>query len=293
MARDLFEQDRDSAAFLESAEARLDGVPLRRLMLEGPAEDLQATEHAQPAILAQSLALLRRLQSEGIRPGAVAGHSMGEFGGLVAAGGLEPIDAVAAVHARGLAMVLAGAPDSGMAAVLGLPDGAVDRVLREAGANQVVAANFNAPGQVVISGTVAGLARVKPHLERAGARRIVPLEVSAGFHSPLMAAAAQAFRSAWDRTPLRPLALPQVFNADGEVHQDPAEVRELMVRQLTGPVRWTACVHRLWALGARTFVEVGPKRTLTALVRKIQPEAITHNVEDLRSLGAFLETARA
>jgi [acyl-carrier-protein] S-malonyltransferase len=293
MARDLIEHDAWAAKFLEESEAQLH-VPLRRLMLDGPEESLQRTEHAQPAILFQCLALLRRLQDGGVDPVAVAGHSLGEFAGLVAAGGLDAAPAMLAVRARGQAMAAAARDGSGMAAVIGLSDEEVARVLAgQAGADIVVAANYNAPGQLVISGTDLGIRAVSPALEAAGAKRIVRLGVSAAFHSPLMAEAATVFRRAWEEIPLRRLRRAQVFNADADVHREPEDVRELMVRQLTGPVRWTASVHRLWGLGVRTFVEVGPRRTLTALVRKIQPQAVIHNVEDLVSLRAFLEVARA
>jgi [acyl-carrier-protein] S-malonyltransferase len=157
----------------------------------------------------------------------------------------------------------------------------------------VVAANYNAPGQVVISGTGAGLEAVTPALQGAGAKRVIRLNVSAAFHSPLMLEAARSFQTAWERIPLRRLTRPQVFNADAQVHMEPAEVRELMVRQLTGPVRWTASIRKLAELGADTFVEIGPKRTLTALVQKILTGATVRSVEDLASLQAFLRAAHA
>lgn len=285
MTRDLMEQDERTRRFLSEAEARLQ-LPLRRLMLEGPAMVLQATENAQPAIVFHSLALLGHLDDRGLVPSAVAGHSLGELAGLVAAGGLTPLDALAAAQVRGRTMAAAASAQTGMAAVLGLDDGTVERLCAESG-GAVVPANYNAPGQVVISGTDAGIRATEPALLAAGARRVVRLPVSAAFHSPLMASAAAAFGLAWQQIPLEPLAVPQVFNTDARVHASPTEVRPLMVRQLTGPVRWTACVERLAALGVRTFVEIGPKRTLTALVKKILPAAAVANIEDLASLRAY------
>jgi [acyl-carrier-protein] S-malonyltransferase len=183
---------------------------------------------------------------------------------------------------------------TGMAAVLGLPDDRVKAVLAQLeGEPPVVAANYNAPGQVVISGSDEGIERATSALLQAGARRVLRLEVSGAFHSPFMARAAGAFRPAWESIPLRQPACVQVFNADAREHQEAGEIRELMVRQLTGPVRWTESVNRLWELGVRTFVEVGPRRVLTGLVKKIQPQASVHNVEDLPSLDAYLEAARA
>jgi [acyl-carrier-protein] S-malonyltransferase len=288
MTRDLLEQDPGSAELLRQAERRLD-MPLRRLMLEGPEAELQATENAQPAILFHSLALLRLMTTRGLGPSLVAGHSMGEFAGLVAAEALDPLDALAAVRARGGAMSAAAPRASGMIAVLGLPDGRVEEVCSASG-GAVVVANYNAPGQVVISGSEGGLHAVSPQLEAAGAKRLVRLPVSGAFHSPLMVHAAQVFAAAWEKIPLRALRRPQVFNADAQVHQDPAEVRRLMVGQLTGPVRWTQSIQRLQQLGADTYIEVGPRRTLTGLVKKILPGAVVHNVEDLTSMNTLLET---
>ena len=288
MASDLLEHDGGARDLLRQAEDRL-AMPLRRLMLEGPEADLRATENAQPAIAFHCVALLGRIRAQGMEPGAVAGHSLGEFPGLVAAGGLEPLEALAAVRARGQAMAAASQVGSGMTAVLGLDDATVDRICSEV--EGVVPANYNAPGQVVISGSEEGLERVAGLLQQAGARRLVRLPVSAAFHSPVMAGAARVFAAAWDQIPLRPLDRSQVFNADARVHREPAEVRALMVGQLTGPVRWTQSVERLQQLGVDAFVEIGPGRTLTGLVKKIVPGAVVHNIDDVPSLNAFLQTA--
>jgi [acyl-carrier-protein] S-malonyltransferase len=287
MARDLLEQDAESQALLRQAEDRLQ-MPLGRLMLDGPETELQATETAQPAILFHSVALLGQLAARGVEPAAIGGHSLGEFSGLVAAGGLQPLDALLAVRARGQAMAAAAQPGSGMVAVLGLDDPTVDRICAEV--DGVVPANYNAPGQVVISGSKAAIDRVTPLLQHAGARRLVPLPVSAAFHSPLMARAAATFARTWDTIPLRRLERPQVFNADAQVHAEPAEVRALMVGQLTGPVRWTQSVHHLKDFELDAYVEIGPGRTLTGLVKKIVPGAVVHNIEDVASMNAFLQS---
>jgi [acyl-carrier-protein] S-malonyltransferase len=287
MAHDLFE-DGENRELLSQAEERLH-VPLLRLMREGPEAELQATENAQPAILLHSLALLQRLQSRGVAPDAIAGHSLGEFTGLVAAGALQPVDALSAVRARGQAMAAAAPSGTGMMAVLGLDDAIVDHVCAEV--DGVVPANYNAPGQVVISGRDTALAAVTPMLQRAGARRVVRLPVSAAFHSPLMAEAAVQFSADWNKIPLQGLTVPQVFNADAQVHAEPDDIRPLMVGQLRGPVRWTQSVRKLQDLGVDNFVEIGPGRTLTGLVKKIAPGALLHNIDDLSSMNAFLETA--
>jgi [acyl-carrier-protein] S-malonyltransferase len=287
MARDLLEQDAGSQALLHQAETRLD-MPLGRLMLEGPEAELQATENAQPAILFHSLTLLGHLAAHAVEPAAVAGHSLGEFAGLVAAGALDPVDALSAVRARGRAMSVAAPSGTGMVAVLGLADEVVERLCAEV--SNVVVANYNAPGQVVISGPDGGLETIGPKLQAAGARRLVRLSVSGAFHSPLMVEAARVFADAWTKIPLGGLHRPQVFNADAQVHQEADEARRLMVGQLTGPVRWTQSVRRLQQLGVDAFVEIGPRRTLTGLVRKILPAAVVHNIEDLASMKTLVET---
>jgi len=287
MARDLLERDGGSQALLRQAEERLQ-MPLGRLMLEGPEPELQSTENAQPAIVFHSLALLRLVAARGLEPVAVAGHSLGEFAGLVAVQALEPLDALSAVQARGEAMSVAAPSGTGMVAVLGLADEMVERLCAEG--SSVVVANYNAPGQVVISGTDAGLDAIRPKLEAAGARRLVRLSVSGAFHSPLMAQAARSFAAALAKIPLRGLHRPQVFNADAQVHQEAAEARRLVVGQLTGPVLWTQSVQRLQQLGIDAYVEIGPRRTLTGLVKKILPAAVVHNIEDLVSMKTVFET---
>jgi [acyl-carrier-protein] S-malonyltransferase len=290
MGHDLLVSDAGTRALLAEAEERL-AMPLGRLIREAPESELQATENAQPAIVFHSLALLRRLSDEGVRPQAVVGHSLGEFSGLVAAGGLEPLDALAAVRARGLAMAKAAPSGTGMAAVLGLDDDAVQAACEKV--DGVVPANYNAPGQVVVSGSDAGLEAATPVLLSAGARRVLRLNVSAAFHSPFMQPAAEEFAATWNQVELKDLGLPQVFNADASAHQKATEVRELMVRQLTEAVRFTECVRELSELGIRRFVEVGPKRTLTALVKKIVPSADVENIEDMSGLAAFTSRVHA
>jgi len=280
MGRRILQQHLPARQLAETAADRL-GVDLRRLCLEGPEEALQRTENAQPAILLVSLALLGALAERGARPAAVAGHSLGEYGALVAAGGLEPLEALALVRERGLAM--AAAPAGSMAAVLGLPDAEVEAACREAG-GVVGPANYNAPGQSVISGEPAAVERAVELLQARGARRVVPLRVSGAFHSPLMGVAARRLAAALERAPLRALRLPMAFNVDGKVHRDVDSIRRLMVEQVTAPVRWTRCVQTLWDQGVRTFVEVGPQKTLSALIRKTIGAANVVNVDDLDAL---------
>jgi [acyl-carrier-protein] S-malonyltransferase len=282
MGRQILQEDPAAQALARAASDRL-GIDLVRLCLDAPVSELQQTENAQPALLLVSLALLGALQRQGLRPQAAAGHSMGEYAALVAAEALEPLDALALVRERGLAM--ATAKEGAMAAVIGLADQEVEAACAEAGEG-VVAANYNAPGQVVISGPRAGVERATQLLQARGARRIVPLKIGGAFHSPLVAPAADRLRVALEQATLRPLQIPVAFNVDAGVYQDVASVRRLMLEQLTAPVRWVQCIQTLWDRGVRTFVEVGPQQTLTGLIRRITPEAILHNVEDLDSLRA-------
>src|SRR5260370_6950975 len=228
MARDLLERDPGSRDLLRQAEDRL-AMPLGRLMLDGPEAELQATENAQPAILFHSVALLRLMAARGFGPGLVAGQRMGEFAGRVGAEALDPLDALGAVRARGGAMSAAAPKASGMIAVLGLPDTAVEQTCAASG-GEVVVANYNAPGQVVISGSENGLAAVSPRLEAAGAKRLVRLPVSGAFHSPLMAHAAQVFAPAWAKMPLPALPRPPAFSAGAHGHPDPPQALPLPAR---------------------------------------------------------------
>ncbi len=282
MGRRILQEDPDAQQLARAGSARL-GFDLTELCLQGPDEALQRTENAQPAILLVSLALLGALVARGVRPAVVAGHSLGEYAALVAAGSLAAPEALALVRERGLAM--AAAPQGIMAAVLGLPDAEVEAACVEAGGT-VVAANYNAPGQVVISGEADAVGRAVHLLRARGARRVVALKVGGAFHSPLMAVAAGRLAAALKQAPLRPLAIPMAFNADGALHQEVANVRRLMVEQLTAPVRWAQCVRTLWERGVRTFVEVGPQKTLTALIRKTIDAADLISVEDLESLDS-------
>jgi [acyl-carrier-protein] S-malonyltransferase len=290
MGRALIESDAGAALLMEQAEGRL-AMPLSRLLREASEKELQATENAQPAIVFHSLALLALLEARGLRPDAVAGHSLGEYSGLVAAGGLEALDALAAVRARGLAMAESAPNGTGMAAVLGLEDQTVEEVC--ATVDGVVPANYNAPGQVVVSGSDSALEAVTPRLLSAGARRVVRLNVSGAFHSPFMRPAAEMFGRSWSQVELKDLQISQVFNVDARTHRAAGEIRGLMLRQLTEPVRFTQSIKRLFELGITRFVEIGPRRTLTALVKKIVPQAEVDNIEDLKSLSIFADRAHA
>ncbi|MGB9610148.1 MAG: ACP S-malonyltransferase, partial [Bryobacteraceae bacterium] len=217
------------------------GFPISRLCFEGPEEELRLTENTQPALLTVSIAALRVLEQEGFRPSYVAGHSLGEYSALVAAGSLAFRDAVRLVRNRGRYMQEAVPPGVGaMAAVLRPPMDRLEQILAEAAQGEVVtAANFNSPEQVVIAGHAGAVARASEALKEAGARRVVPLPVSAPFHCPLMQPAQQRLKTDLDATAFADLAVPLVNNVDARLVTTGAEARDGLHRQVSGAVRWT------------------------------------------------------
>ena len=252
------------------------GERLSALCWNGPDADLVATRNAQPAILVHSLAVLRVLGNEIGPVVAAAGHSLGEFSAWVAAGSLGFADAVRTVRLRGELMQRSGVDRPGtMAAILGLDDGVLEQVCRDAtrGGGECVAANYNSPGQLVVSGDVAAVERAMELARAAGARRVVLLNVSGAFHSPLMQVA-QAGLQAWLETlSLAPPAFPVVSNVTAEAVSDVGEARVLLVRQLTSPVRWGASMRTMLAAGIADFFELGPGNVLTGLLRRIERTA--------------------
>jgi len=274
MAADLAEAFPAASATLAEADAALD-MELGRVMREGPAEVLTATEIAQPAILAHSVAVQRLLAAEGFAPDFVAGHSLGEYSALVAAGGLDFAAALRLVRERGLAMAEAGAEVPGaMAAIIGLEDEAVATVVAEAGeVGVVVVANYNSPGQVVVSGEPEAVELAGKLAKAAGARGSRPLKVSGAFHSPLMQPAAERLRPLLEAAPIHETRVPLVSNVDAEPRRDAVGLRAALQAQVTGSVRWTESMRRLLAEGVEVFVEVGPGDVLTKLMKRIAPEA--------------------
>ncbi|HXA42513.1 MAG TPA: acyltransferase domain-containing protein [Candidatus Solibacter sp.] len=253
--------------------SELVGLDLVRLACDADAEEIRPTEVAQPLLLLLSAALLETLPVETrAQVTSVAGHSLGEYTALVAAGSLDWRDALQLVRERGLAMAEAArGPGQGMSAVLGADEEAVAEALAGAGDGVAVVANINAPGQVVISGHLAALEEAGERLKAAGARRVMPLEVAGAFHSPLMADAALRLAAAIDAAPLR-TGIPQAFNVDGAVRTEPADIAAALRLQLTSPVRWTACVRTLVDLGVDQFLELGPGTTLSAMGKRINPD---------------------
>jgi [acyl-carrier-protein] S-malonyltransferase len=270
MGKDLLE-DPEIAALCESCSRESD-VDLRRLLVEADDEELKLTQNAQPALCFVGLGLTLLLRRRGIEPAAAAGHSVGEYAALAASGAVGAPQVIKAVVDRGKAMAEAlPAGTSSMAAVLGLSAGAIEAAL--VGIDDVWPANYNTPTQTVIAGTVAALETATVALQAAGARRIVPLNVSAGFHTPLMAPAAERLRAALERIEWRAPRLPVMANLTGREHRGGDRIPHVMEMQLRSPVRWAACVGSLVDLGCDMFIEVGPKRALTGMMRELAPGA--------------------
>jgi len=300
MGRDLNAAFPAAAAVFAQADQAL-GEPLSQLCFEGPEEALKLTANTQPAILTVSVAAARVLAEHGITPHYVAGHSLGEYSALVAAGGMEFKDAVKVVRRRGELMQEAVPAGAGaMAAILGLEEAAVVQLCRDAlqggapGASgdgsqgEVCAcANFNAPGQIVIAGTAAAVARaVALAGERQG--KAIPLPVSAPFHCSLMAPAQETLQWELWNTFFSELNVPLVTNVDAELIEGAEEARDGLIRQVTAPVRWEASMRELVARGVTHCVEVGPGRVLSGLMRRIAKEVICLNVEDGPTLAKTL-----
>lgn len=268
------------------------GFPLTGLIADGPAETLSLTVNTQPAMLASSVAFYEAwIAAGGRRPEMMAGHSLGEYSALCAAGAMSLETAVRLVRFRAEAMqdsVPVGV--GGMAAVIGLADDAVEAAVAEAReAGCVEAVNFNAPGQVVIAGEKAAVARALECAKARGCRRAIELPVSAPFHSSLMQPAADKLAARLAEIELGVPEIPVIANVDVEVHETPDAIRKALARQAAGPVQWVRTIERMKAGGITDIVECGPGKVLTGLLRRTAPEINGHNVFDAASLAAVLE----
>lgn len=276
------------AAFEEASDAL--GLDVARLCFEGPEAELQLTANTQPAVLTVGVAAARALAARGVRPALAGGHSLGEYTALVVAGALRFADAVRVVRQRGEFMQDAVPVGTGaMAALLGLGLAEVERICQEAGGADVLeVANVNSPGQVVVAGHRAAVERAVTLAAARGGRRSKLLPVSAPFHCRLMAPAAERLARVLDGVDAADPVVPVVRNVDAELTIRAADVRPFLVRQVTAPVRWTDCVARMAREGCRTFLEVGPGRVLTSLLRRIDGSLDGHAVEDAASLDKAL-----
>ena len=277
MGKDLYDNNSVAHDMFEKANEIL-GFRITDLMFAGTDEDLRQTRVTQPAIFLHSVILAKTLGAD-FNPDMVAGHSLGEFSALVSAGALSFEDGLRLVSARALAMQKAcELNESPMAAVLGLADEVVENICNSI-AGVVVCANYNSPGQIVISGEVEAIKEASVRLTEAGARRVVPLKVGGAFHSPCMEPARAELADAIAATDFHRPICPVYQNVDAMPHTDPAEIRANLIAQLTAPVRWTQTVRNMIADGATEFVELGPGKVLQGLVKKIDGNATVSGMQ--------------
>ena len=292
MGKDLFDNFAAAREVFEAADDAL-GFSLSDMCFSGDESDLQLTANTQPAILTASVAAYRAMKSEGFaRPDFVAGHSLGEYSALVAAGVLDFADAVRTVRKRGTYMQEAVPVGVGaMAAILGLDVATVEAGCGEATQGQVCSpANMNSPSQVVIAGNAEAIDRACEILKERGAKRAIKLNVSAPFHCALMMPAQERLEADLKELKYSSFASPIVHNVDAAANDDPANVCERLTRQVSSPVRWLQSVKKMSENGVEKFVEIGPGKILTGLVRQIRKDAAYANVENTESLRSTLET---
>ena len=287
MGRALYEGHAAIRQIYEEASTIL-GYDVAALCFDGPADRLNRTEYTQPALLTASIAAWRVVERIGLKPVALAGHSLGEYSGLVAGGAVSFPTAVGLVQKRGKYMSEAVPPGSGLvAAVLGLDADAVRDVCLEASVIGVVAAaNFNSPGQIVIAGETAAVERALELAKAKGSRKAIRLPVSVPVHTPLMKTAAERLAQDLDGISWSDLTVPLVNNADAKPIRAASDVKGALVRQLPSPVLWEDSVKMMGSMGVTTFVEVGPGTVLTGLIKRILPAATTMSVSDPKSLDA-------
>lgn len=289
MGKALWESSPQAREVFARADSALD-MNLSGLCFQGPEEDLRLTANTQPAILTVSVAAFSALKHEGINPDVVAGHSLGEYSALVAAGSLNFEDAVTAVRKRGQFMQEAvPAGEGAMAALIGQSVEVVEDICREASELGVCSpANLNSPTQIVIAGHHAAVERAVLLAKERGVKRAVMLPVSAPFHCALMKPAAARLEPVLNEIEFRDLAVPLVTNAEASIIQSGSEARHCLIAQVDSPVRWTESIRLLIDRGVSTFVELGPGKVLSGLIRQISRESQALNVEDAQSLDASL-----
>ena len=281
MGKDLYENNSLAKELFDKADVIL-GFKITDIMFAGTDDELRQTKVTQPAVFLHSVISALCMGDEFV-PAMVAGHSLGEFSALVAAGALSFEDGLRLVHARALAMQKACEVSEGtMAAIIGLPDRKVEEVCAEVSTegNVVIPANYNCPGQLVISGNVNAVNAACEKLKAAGAKRALPLKVSGAFHSPLMQPAKEELQVAIEQTTINAPKCPVYQNVDGKPHTDAAEIKSNLIAQLTSPVRWTSSVQNMIADGANDFTECGPGKTLQGMISRIDNTVTAHGIEE-------------
>jgi [acyl-carrier-protein] S-malonyltransferase len=284
MGKDLYEGNTQAKALFSKADEIL-GFSLSKICFDGPEEELRQTKNTQPAIFLHSVVLFNLMKNRKFE--MAAGHSLGEYSALVAAGALTFEDGLKLVRLRGELMQQAGVEQSGtMAAIVGLDPKTVNGICTEASpAGIVQAANFNSPGQIVVSGSVTGVRKAMELAKTRGAKIVKELPVSGAFHSPLMKSAQTGLKAALDRTEIRDAAVPVYANVTARPERHADEIRSLLYRQLTSPVRWEESVANMVADGATTFTEIGPGKVLQGLVKRIKGNVETCGFEKLSDIA--------
>jgi [acyl-carrier-protein] S-malonyltransferase len=285
MAREFIEQFPESREVFDIAGSAL-GYDLAQLCTQGPVEKLNLTENTQPAILAASIAILRPLERRGLFAAAAAGHSLGEYTAITAAGGIALKDAVVLVQKRGRFMQEAVPAGTGlMAAILGMERQDVEKTCLEAAENGIVApANYNSPGQIVIAGEKQAVERAMKLARAAGAKKVIPLAVSVPSHCAMMKTAGDRLAEELERVAINDLRVPIVNNADAKFVQMASELRPSLIKQISSPLYWEDSINTMAADGFDTFIEIGPGKVLSGLVKRIVKNAKVLNVEDLKSM---------
>ncbi|HSW62888.1 MAG TPA: ACP S-malonyltransferase [Dissulfurispiraceae bacterium] len=293
MGKSLYDQfDSVKKLYAEASEAL--GYDVATMSFEGPAEELNRTHVTQPCLLTASIAACAALAENGIKPALVAGHSLGEYSALVAAGSIAFMHAVKLVETRGRIMQDAVPAGTGlMAAILGIDRAKIDQICTDVTEGYVGVANCNCPGQTVIAGESAAVEVAMAKAREAGAKRALPLAVSVPSHCRLMDAAGAKFAEVLNAAPVSDAQVKFVNNADARELSAAADIRASLVRQLSRPVLWEDCVKAIFASGDTTFIEVGPGRVLGGLIKRIEPSSVCLNVEDIDSLNKTIEGLRA
>lgn len=286
MASDLYENTPEAREMIKTADAAIE-VPLSHIMFNGPEEELKQTEYTQPAIFLHSVvlySLIRTLEFHG-----AAGHSLGEYSALVATGALQFYDAIKLVRFRGQQMQHAGIVNPGtMAAIVGLPNDLVTELCTEASAEGVVrCANFNSPGQIVISGSVSGVRKAMELCKNNKAKLVKELVVSGAFHSPLMQSAKDSLAEEVEKTPFYDPKFPVYTNVTAEPVTDKEEIKQMLIEQVTAPVLWEDIIKNMVRDGFTEFVEIGPGKVLQGLVKRIAPEAVCYGIDKFSDLDKY------
>ncbi len=286
MGKDFYEREAVSREVFDKA-GQITGLDLPAICFEEN-EKLDVTEYTQIAMVTVETAILKVLEEKGLKPDVTAGLSLGEYAAIVAAGAMEMEEAFAVVRRRGVYMQEAVPEGGAMAAVLGLENSVIEEVCSRT-EGIVTVANYNCPGQLVITGQADAVSRAGETLKEKGARRVVPLNVSGPFHSQMLTSAGERLRKDLDRVHLKEFSIPYVANLTADYVTSPEKIRELLERQLTSPVKWQQSVERMLGDGVDTFLEIGPGRTLSGFVKKISKQARVLNIDRYEDLEKTLE----